>query len=122
MPASVKVDPSKRMFIIKMEGNVTAEDLKELARNLKNHPDFNPAYDRLVDLSAIDKMEISTEVVRQLAASSETTFDESSRRAIVASSDFMFGISRMYQTITNRLKQTRVFRTLEEARQWLEEE
>jgi len=122
MPASVKVDPSKKLFIIRMEGKITADDLKKLARNLKNHPQFNPTFDRLIDLSAIEKMEISSEVVRQLAVSSETTFDDSSRRAIVASSDFMYGISRMYQTITNRLKQTRVFRTIEEARQWLEEE
>jgi len=40
MPASVKVDPSKKLFIIRMEGKITADDLKKLARNLKNHPQF----------------------------------------------------------------------------------
>ncbi|MBD3866558.1 MAG: hypothetical protein IFK94_00385 [Acidobacteria bacterium] len=47
-------------------------------------------------------------------------FAKGCRRAAVASSDFMFGMGRMYEAYSPEEAAPRIFRTLEEARAWLE--
>jgi hypothetical protein len=66
----------------------------------------------------VSEVQVTSEYIREVARS--TSYAEGSRRAFVASSDVQFGLSRMFQILSDESPaEVRVFRDLAEARRWL---
>jgi len=121
MPVSVSIDKEKRLAICTAYGVVVNEDGPEIQRQLMAHPDFDPSFSKLLDMTAVTKLEIDAELIRKLAQS--TVFHSSSRRAFVAGSDLTYGFSRMFEILLDSRGAggITVFRTREEALLWLEQ-
>lgn len=78
----------------------------------------------LWDLSGADLRQITSSEIYSIAKLPREHFEErrGGKTAIVVSSDFSFGLTRMYELQTNAEEQpfeTDVFRTLEAAHAWL---
>ena len=120
MPVSSTIDTDQGLVTTRVSGHATAAEVHAAQERLAVDPDFDPTYDHLFDLSDVADLEASADEIRELA--SVALFSETSRRAVVAPANLLYGLSRMYQAF-RRLgpESLQVFRTPEEALQWLQE-
>jgi hypothetical protein len=118
MPLTFQIDEAKRRLYSRAEGVVTYEDL----RNHMNRPEPLLNYSELLDATdAAPNM--SMQKIRDLA-------DELRQRssvhgppgpiAFIAERPVMFGMLRMYDSLTNDIRPIHVFRKIEDAENWLD--
>ena len=105
------------MVFLRARGVLTCEDLVAERPRILGHPLYSPTFLHLVDLRAVEGIDVSTDEVRELA---RTDPFASIRRAIVAPKEHTFGLARMYELSHAHSDLVRVFRRLAEARSWLE--
>ena len=118
MSVRYRIDSKLEIVFIKAEGILTDADLEKLLVSMQGDPDFRPSLNQLGDFRAVDFMDLTTSAVRVLAA--RISDGEQSQRAIVVSSELAFGMSRMYQILTDENPaKIKVFKGMTEARKWL---
>ena len=123
MPIQRHTDQANRLTTYAVTGELVTEELMEVVAAFKNDPptlnilwDFSDAYPT-VSFGSDDMKQIAELVKRTIGSLT------GGRTAFVAASDLMFGVLRMYKTYLAfeiSVHETNVFRTLEEAHQWLE--
>lgn len=120
MPFRFHIDQEADLVLTIAEGDVTAEDLIAHARALARTPD-RPLHE-LVDFSDRVDVTIPTEVVRNMAEflSQEDGNPPGSRLAMVAKTDAIFGMLRLFEAHREHSNVAlRVFRNRDEAFDWL---
>jgi hypothetical protein len=106
------------LFYLRIEGEVKLMEVSQSRLQILNDPDFTPTLSQLVDLRFAQAGRFSVEEIRSLASS--TIFERGIKRALVAPADLEFGIARMFEVFNEpHGQEVRVFRSLEEACQWL---
>ncbi len=114
------IDVENRRVEVVIEGDLADPDLSDGNERLREDPDFRSEYDQLLDLSGATGESLSSGAVRRLARG-EPIFSVRSRRAIVVASDLGFGLARMFQTLRkDEAGEIEIFRSVDEARRWLE--
>ncbi len=116
MPYHFDFDSTNRILRCRFSGRVTDDDLKEYYRVAAQFIARTDAAAGLTDFSGADSVEVSPDTVRQLANLPPVMTEESRIRCIVAPTNKVFGLARMFelqggQTRTN----LHVVRTLKEA-------
>jgi hypothetical protein len=125
MPIDYQIDHSHRLVIARGRGVFSDADVFEYQRTVWSRPDV-AGYDELVDLSAVEQIALpSSDRVRDLAWFSATMdTPRESKFAIVAPSDYAFGLGRMLEAYRrsepHSTKKVGVFRTIAEALAFLE--
>jgi len=119
MPAYFKIDKQQKLVMSTAAGVFTMADVLEHQAKLLKDSDFDPSFSHLLDLTHIAKLDIETEEVHTLAQRS--IFSPDSRRAILANTDFVFGVLRMYEILRQDFGASgiRVFRNLDDALEWV---
>jgi len=129
MPIDYRIDRDRRRVIATVTGTLVRDELFAYQRDVWSRTDL-AGYDQIVDMSAvagIDAPVPSGPVMQELAALAAGMDDPArpTRFAIVAPGDLAFGMGRMYATYRGQnpksTREVRVFRTMEEARAWLED-
>jgi len=115
MPADHRIDLNDRIVYSRAWGILSDEDL--LSNNVAADPAFAPDLRQLYDLTDVTEIAVTAAGLRALAATSR--FAPTARRAIVVSSDVVFGMSRMYAIISGHEEWVRVFRDRAAALAWL---
>jgi hypothetical protein len=125
MPIDYRIDHERRLVLAAAHGAITEADLLGYQRTVWSDPTI-AGYGELVDMSDVATIKTpSVAGMRTLAALSASmdTPQSPSRFAIVAPGDLAFGLGRMYQAYrelkTGSRKQLAVFRTRDEASEWL---
>jgi len=121
MPLSFAVDKQRRLVISTASGTVTYSEIAAHQVGLKNHPDFDPSFNQLIDGTGVAKVAVTVEGIRTVAR--QRIFGADSRQAIATSSDFAYGMARMfelYREASGSGRPMRVFNSLEAAREWLD--
>jgi hypothetical protein len=118
MPAYYKIYKEWRLVMSTGAGVLTMAEALGHQEKLLKDPDFSRGFSQLMDLTQVSKLEFGTEDLRVLAQ--RNIFSPDSRRAILVSSDFLFGVSRMFAIFRDSLGETgiRVFRNLDPALEW----
>lgn len=117
MPFHLTVDPQRRLVHTEARGELSAAEIREHQRQLLAHPDFEPAFDQIADLSQVtDFVGDSSELIEIARVE---IFEPTARRAIIASRDHLFGLVRTYEILHENRSQVRAFRSLAEAQAWL---
>jgi hypothetical protein len=121
MPLSYLINKQRRLVTSTASGVVTYSDITTHQSRLKNDPDFDSTFDQLVDGTAVTQIELTTDNVRAIAR--QRLFAAGSRQAFATSSEFAYGMARMFELYrdsagTGRL--VRVFNGLEAAQEWLQ--
>jgi hypothetical protein len=120
LPATYSIDVERKLVISRAWGAITDDDVREHARLLRADPLFDPTYSQLLDMTGITKDLVNTNT-KQESSSHGQLFAPGVRRAWVASTDYTFGMARMYAVAAERLGQTiGVFRSRSEAEKWLD--
>jgi hypothetical protein len=118
MPSAYVIDSSRRLVLSRSWGVVTGEDVLTLIQATVTDPHFHPDFSQLVDMRAVTEVEVTTDFVRLFVAKSN--FGAGSRRALVAGSDVVYGMARIYGTLLDgRPGEFRIFRDLQPALEWL---
>src|SRR4051812_35474084 len=118
MPASHTIDVQQRLVRSRAWGALSEADLIAHYRAIREDPRFDPTFSQLGDLREVSEFLMSSTAIRREAG--VHVFDRHARRALVASSDIAFGLSRMYATEAEGATQfVQVFRDMAEAEEWL---
>lgn len=120
-----KIDHQRKLVVVDGYGTVTGEEVFAYQREVWISPDV-VGYDELVDMSRVQQVApFSSDRARELArlAAAMDGPETSSKLAIVATDDLLFGLSRMYEAFREAeprsRKQVSVFRSRAEAMAWL---
>jgi len=119
MPAFYKIDKERRLVLSTASGVVTLADAVSHMERLSKDPDFDPSFSQISDFTHVTRIEISSDEIRRLAQ--RTIFSAHSRRAFIAPDETIFGIGRMFEILRGLEgeKGIRIFRTLEQALDWV---
>lgn len=119
MPAFYKIDKERRLVLSAVSGVFSQADVLAHQQKLLNDPDFDPSFSQIVDFNQVTDFKLSAEEIRLLAQRS--IFSPTARRALIMPSNLGYGLARMFEILREDQGDvgTRVFRTLEEALDWV---
>jgi hypothetical protein len=118
VPATYRLEPDKRVVVTRFSGDVSDEDLLQHSASLAADSAFESSFNQIVDTRGVSNVGVTAEGIRELAG--VTPFSPESRRAIIADSDVVFGLSRIFELSTGAdSDHFRVCRTPEDALDWL---
>jgi hypothetical protein len=119
VPAFYKIDKERRIVLSSVAGVLTRTDIQGHMDRLSNDSDFDPNYSQIVDFTQLSGVDIEPEDVRQFAE--RNIFSPRSRRAFVVKDDLQYGLARMFEIHRELNGETgiRVFRTIDEALDWV---
>jgi hypothetical protein len=119
MGMNYKIDSERRLVLTRGWGVLSSRELFDVTSQILVDPRFDPTYRSLGDLR--DVTEITVDTLETAYTAATPLFAAGTRRAIVASSDAVFGMARMFATFAERAGQeVRIFRELHLAEAWLE--
>jgi hypothetical protein len=119
MSITYKIDGRRRIVFTAMNGSLSFQQLVAHAVALQSDPRFHASFSELLDVRGVTESDLSFREMVELAQTIDP-FSPAARRAIVAGSELMYGTSRMYQSIRDHESNIQVFRSMEEARKWLD--
>jgi hypothetical protein len=119
MPATYKIDKERKLVISSGSGVLSGDDLMGHQQRLSNDPDFDPSFSQLADFTQVTRVDLTPEDVR--LAAEKNIFSSQSRRAMLVTDDFQYGLARMFEIHREFAgeKGIRVFRKIEEALDWV---
>ncbi|MEJ2132201.1 MAG: hypothetical protein P8Y95_11410 [Gammaproteobacteria bacterium] len=117
MSVKYRIDPDQGMVFSTVQGPVTAVDLLEHERALREDPRFRPHYSELYDFREMAYLSVSAEAARLFAKLNP--FTARSRRAVVASGQLHCGLINMFVHMADWQHHGRVFGDADQAREWL---
>jgi hypothetical protein len=119
VPVSYSIDMQHPLVYTVFSGEVTDADLLEHLRSLYADPRFDSAMPELVDLREVTGVSVSPDMIPSSAR--WPLHWPSAQRAVVAPTDLLFGLSRMYESYRGEAGdgQFKVFRAFPPALEWL---
>lgn len=120
MPVRSTIYKEHRLVVTIEEGRVTFADMQANQDRLLNDPDFDPQFNQLSDATLATDTDLSAGNVQMLY--NRRVLSPTSRRAVVAPTDFAYGMARMLQTwvgLSKTAHPTEVFRDRPSALRWL---
>lgn len=125
MKIEYQVDHEQQLVLARARKVLAEDDIYNYQREVWSRNDV-VGYNELLDLSEVERVELtSTDSIEEFArlAVSMDVQATATRFAIVAPTDLMFGLGRMYEAYRNlneqSTKQAHVFRARQEALAWL---
>ena len=119
MPVTYKIDKENRLVMTTAWGSLSYPDALAHKEKLLNDPNFDPTHSQIADFTQITEFALSNEELRAFAEFE--VFSPQSRRAFITPRDLEYGMARMFATLRELRgeKGIGVFRTLEEALDWV---
>ena len=118
MPARHVVHVDERLVYTTVSGVVTFDEVLQQLASLRADPNFSPDFDEIVDMSGASDVRLGYEEFKHLEELDP--FSDSSKRAfVIPTNPAVYGVTRMYQLIQNDDPTIKIFRTEQEAREWV---
>lgn len=116
-------DAASNRRIATFRGAVGDRDLFDAYESLLNDATYDPSLDDLIDLRAVTQMGVTGPGLHRLIAmyDQRESVGHQTRCAIVAPTDVLYGVSRMFQSLrgAETPDEIEIFRSLDEALVWL---
>jgi hypothetical protein len=117
-PARYKVIAEKRLVIVEFGRILTASVIAAYVASLRAHPEFDPSFSEILDLSAVEEIHLRGEEMMRLADRVDP-FSFDSKRAFVVRDALHAHQARMYQILRNSGANIRAFHSVGEAERWI---
>ena len=118
MPAGYRIDTERHAIFSTASGVLTDDDLRGHQKRILADPAFDPSFNQVWDLREVTEVSVSNRALQDLAAA--RSFSPGAKRAMVAPSDILYGMARMFQLMHDAApEQVRVFREIAEAEDWI---
>lgn len=122
-PISFSYDAQRRCRTARFAGPITDRELLDAFERLLRDPAYDASLNDLIDLRDVTHMGVTSAGLHRLIA----LYDEraadahGTRNAIVAPTDVLYGVSRMFQTLRGECPpaEVEVFRSVDDAERWL---
>lgn len=121
MPVVYLIEPEQNLIRTRCTGDIKLPEVLEHFRTLQRDPDCPAWLDVFLDLREITSLPFTFEIHSVAQEISKTKSRVQFKIcAVVAASDAMFGMMRMFSVVAERyFSAVRVFRTAPEAEEWL---
>ena len=128
MPIEFRIDPDRRLVSATASGDLTAEEIFKYQHEVWSRPEVK-GYNELIDMSNVAKIVAPSHdrlvKLTQLSAHMDDR-TAASKFAIVAPDSLAYGLGTIYEAYRNlnprSTKKVRVFRSMQEAMDWIEEQ
>jgi hypothetical protein len=119
-----RILPEKRLIVLYNWGVTPVEEVLRFGQNLQADPAFSQGYDVIIDTTHLERQYTTEEIHRLSESRYNTSLSPSIKVATIAPADVTYGMSRMYQIITDHEThiETCVFRDTGSALKWLDRE
>ena len=123
MPISSYIDHSKNLATFTAAGKLTLDEVMPVVKMFYDQPTKNVLW----DLTAVSDLNFHLDEVREIASYQqrhESPIRNKGKTAIVASKDLIYGLGKMFQSLSEMSNvpfAVMIFRTMEEAEDWLED-
>ena len=121
MSLKYKIIPDLKIAYLKATGKVTADEIITEGARMFADSEWNNGFHVLLDYRGITDLIAKTSDIEKIVHQdkrNEHLFNKS-KCAIVAGSDFVFGLSRMWEALSGNTKiTTMVFRSIEDSLKW----
>lgn len=115
MAIGYTVDTGRGIVFIRGWGVLTEGQLRAMSTALPHEAHFDPLFHVLVDLADVQTVSISPSYPQ----SYRSPFHRGSRRAVFTRSDYVFGLTRMYESTVAESDEFFVGRDAAKALEWL---
>ena len=119
VPAHFRVESERRLVTVRFDSEVTVQDVVQYLESLKANPAFEPDFFELVDLTQVMSSEVDFQAAMMWAREVDP-FSQEARRAFVSPRAVTSRTIRMYQMARGDDGSIAVFRTMDEAKHWLD--
>jgi hypothetical protein len=118
MPCGYTIDLARSLVLSRGWDLVTDRELLAHVRTLTSDPRFARDFRQLVDLRDVTDVRITVSTIREMVRLNP--FGAGARRAVVITSDVVFGMARMYQILSDDSPdELQIFRKIDDALRWL---
>ena len=118
MPCGYTIDLARSLVLSRGWDIVTDRELLAHVRALTIDPRFARDFSQLVDLRDVTDVEVTASCIREMVRLNP--FGAGARRAVVVTNDVVFGMTRMYQILSDESPdELQIFRKVDDALQWL---
>ncbi len=118
----VDFDAKNNILRASLEGPMTGATLLELYTTAAKYMESHPPCRGILDFSAVTEFEVSSDAIKQVAAS-PSALPPGYMRVLVIPQIFIYGLARMFQMLGEHARpELHVVRTMEEAYHLLEVE
>ena len=115
MPYHFEFDVENKILLIVPEGEIVAQDVATFNDDIRRRASELKPVGAIIDCSAVSGFNLPGEVLRK-AAQPPAPFPAETPRFVVAPTDYLFGMARMYELSASRPKEMlKVVRSMEEA-------
>ena len=118
MPARHVVHVDERLVYTTFSGVVTLDDMVQFIASLRADPNFDPEFSEIVDLSNTSDVRLGYEEFKRLEEL-DPFADGSKWAFVIPTNPAVYGVTRMYHLIQNEDPAIKIFRTEQEAREWV---
>ena len=121
MPIKLRYDDAKKLLYATITNDFHEEEIKTALDEITTSKEYSPNINTLWDVRQLSHTHFNADVIRRIAlVRKKFPKRDGARIAVVASSDLGFGMSRMYEFMTDDISQQLVvFRDFEAAENWL---
>lgn len=122
MTIALEIDIERNLVVRTVPEPVTFEEFTDAIQEHLNHPDFRRGMRVLWDIRKVETNQWPLEAKRELVTRVTSLIEKrgEGRTGIVASGALMYGLSRQYQILgDNTAPEVGVFKTMEEALEWI---
>ena len=110
--------PERRLVRVKFGKRLSERDLAGYAASLREDRQFDPAFSEIVDLTAVEKIELRGDEMLNLADEIDP-FSPHSKRAFVVQTPIQAHAARMHQILRVGSSHIQIFSSVADAEQWI---
>ncbi len=123
MPISCTIHADLGLLVTRYVGIVTNDEFVEVYRSVLGGSEFRHGFNELADFQEIKELNITADAMRNVSALVSHFYkgrSESTRTAVLAPRDDLYGIGRMYSAYADPdSEDVNVFKDASEAMRWL---
>ena len=115
MPYRFEFDVEHKLLLIVLEGDILVRDVEPFNGHIRQRVEELKPSSAIADFSGVTSFDVAGDTLRR-AAGQPAPFPVETPRYIVAPSDYLYGMARMYQLAANRPQEKlQVVRAMKEA-------
>lgn len=115
--AECVVDSGRRLVSVKFGKKLTFKDIDRYAKGLLLNPSFQPDYSEIVDLTAVEELDLQADEFLKLADKTDP-FSRGAKRAFVVRTSTQNHAARMHKVLRTQ-RNIEIFRSVAEAERWV---
>ena len=121
MPLRYTIDPERELILTTGEGVLTDKDVLDLKARILADPLYRNELRELSDVRGVTELHVTPQGIAAFTGFDREHADKTQGRrlALVASKDLVFGMARMYEGLSPEESPVGVFRSMDEAKEWL---